>query len=1161
MALQIITLNAQGMRDDTTRRSIYRYMKDQKADIICLQECHVNNVLDQETWTKQWGGKAIWNSGKSNRCAGVGILFSPNTQWCHTNVVTDQNGRVISCDIYNKKDKFKLCNVYAQNRYGDRKKFIKELPIYLQGSNNTNMIICGDFNFVEDLVLDKKGGISSDGAAGKVEMESLCAQIQVSDRWRALNPTQRRYTWRNKQCTIQTRLDRFYCSQGIQIKGFTYLPVSFSDHDAVKMQMDSNIKKQQKGPGVWKMNISILEDCEFQQEYEEAFQFWCLLKPYFVNEREWWDEIKVKSKRLIIKHCCRKAKERRQQKDDLTRQIKDLTYILTQPNPSTTTAMDLARAKEKMNSLLKKEEEGAKVRARIQWIEKGEKPTAFFLKKEIRRGKKKIIEEIKNKDGDIVTSKEGIMEVFRDFYVDLFSEEEMDLECQEKLLDNIQNTLPSDVKAFLDTPLTEDEYQIALKDLSNNKTPGEDGLPKEFYYHFWPLIGKHVVHVLNEGLINQELTSSQRGGLITLINKPGDPLEVKNKRPISLLNVDYKILSRALTNRLKHVLQFVINKDQTCSVPGRKITDNLLDFRDIIEYINSHNSKAVFMSLDQEKAFDRVNHKYLDRVLQKMDFGPVFRSFVQTLYKKAYCKISVNGFLSDEIPFTRGVRQGCSLSPLLYIIALEPLACLIRNDEEIRGVKLPNGDEKKLSMYADDTNGILTTDNSIYKLFDDINIYEKGTGAKLNKGKTEALWLGQWRGRRDEPITIKRWTSTIIKLLGVYFGSGRVINVNWNDRVKKFKNALSKWDGNRLSFQGRTVVLNTLAAPCLWYIAPVFQMPTRYANEVEKAAFSFLWGGKSQQIKRDNLYLPKEQGGLGVVNIPVKATCMFALKFKELCKDDTIAWKVLGRYWLGLFLRRLGYVKWTNTIPHTVEWPPIQNSLKSLVESVNKMDTTYDWQTGELSKLYDLLTKRLIVKPKIVEQNPAREWKRLWQMVHNDMLPNFIKDLNWRIIHQIVKTKSLLKAWKYVADNKCEWPGCGNVETLTHTFFSCSKAEEVWCWVEGFLRKWLCPTFQIRKKYVLLEDPALVSGLSKQKEEIIAYIVSIVRHQLWVERCCMSFEKKQTAAKGTIVTLKQRLKDNINIDFQRLPRSEFVKKWRTNIHWFEIKQDNVCYRF
>ena len=155
------------------------------------------------------------------------------------------------------------------------------------------------------------------------------------------------------------------------------------------------------------------------------------------------------------------------------------------------------------------------------------------------------------------------------------------------------------------------------------------------------------------------------------------------------MNVDYKIASKALANRLLKVLPRIIYSNQTCSVPGRTIFENLFLLRDMLDHIDRTNETGILVSLDQEKAFERLDRSFLTNVLRRFRFGPDFRQWIDTLCSNASMKVIVNGYLTESIPLERGLRQGDSLSLLLYILCAEVLANSICRDPGIRGFLLP----------------------------------------------------------------------------------------------------------------------------------------------------------------------------------------------------------------------------------------------------------------------------------------------------------------------------------------------------------------------------------------------------------------------------------------------------------------------------------------
>jgi len=150
-----------------------------------------------------------------------------------------------------------------------------------------------------------------------------------------------------------------------------------------------------------------------------------------------------------------------------------------------------------------------------------------------------------------------------------------------------------------------------------------------------------------------------------VIFKKGDQKSLKNWRPIPLLNVDYKICSQAISVHLSKVLQFIVDPDQTCSVPGREISSSLHALRDTLDYINCTGETGILVSLDQEKAFHCVNRTFLQNLLIRFGFRPSFCHWINTFYNGADMRVIVNEWLVELIPLSRRVRKGDSLSPML----------------------------------------------------------------------------------------------------------------------------------------------------------------------------------------------------------------------------------------------------------------------------------------------------------------------------------------------------------------------------------------------------------------------------------------------------------------------------------------------------------------
>ena len=259
------------------------------------------------------------------------------------------------------------------------------------------------------------------------------------------------------------------------------------------------------------------------------------------------------------------------------------------------------------------------------------------------------------------------------------------------------------------------------------------------------------------------------------------------------------------------VIHLVVDKDQTCGVPGRFIGKNVALLHDVVEFASSSGTPVAILSIDQEKAFDRVDWSFMRSTLSAMGFGPSFISWVYLFYCCIQSAVNVNGYLSPFCHLSRGVQQGCPLSPLLYVLVSEVFAVNIHCNPCISGLCLPGSSPlSPISQYADDTSLTLTSDDAIKASFETYSLFEKASGSKLNQSKSKGLWLGSWSGCTDPPVALD-WKSSKIKVLGVFVGVGDLEEDNWSLRIDAVDHVLKSWCSRSLSFRGKALVINALA--------------------------------------------------------------------------------------------------------------------------------------------------------------------------------------------------------------------------------------------------------------------------------------------------------------------------------------------------------------
>jgi len=320
--------------------------------------------------------------------------------------------------------------------------------------------------------------------------------------------------------------------------------------------------------------------------------------------------------------------------------------------------------------------------------------------------------------------------------------------------------------------------------------------------------------------------------------------EVSNWRPISLVNVDYKILTKIIAKRIETFLPKLIHSDQTGFVNGRYIGQNIRLLNDIMAYTNIEKLPGILLSVDSEKAFDSIEQNLISKVLEVFNFGPVIRKWFSVMYNGAESAAMNNGFLTNYFKISRGERQGCPLSPFLFILAIEILACKIRKDSSCKVIILPNQHE----AIARDTDSLICFPHNI-ELFGNIS------GLKLNHKKTKVMWIGSLKGSRAKALDFC-CTKDPIKSLGTYFSYNEDKNneENFFNKIRKMKTKLNLWLTRDLSLYGRTLLAKTIGISQLIYSASMLSVPETVIKNTQALLFNFLWKNKNDKVKRDVMY-------------------------------------------------------------------------------------------------------------------------------------------------------------------------------------------------------------------------------------------------------------------------------------------------------------------
>jgi hypothetical protein len=597
-----------------------------------------------------------------------------------------------------------------------------------------------------------------------------------------------------------------------------------------------------------------------------------------------------------ISYCIKKRKKDIQYENELLTTLKALHDAIAKDCTNKSLLDDITGAEHELKRLEHEKISGSILRSKIKWAEDGGKNSSFFLNLEKINYVNKHITQL-NIDGKNITNHKQILEEQKKFYKALYMEKELNKETDESMNHLIRtvNTpcLSNEKKEYCELKISIQECGKALKELKNNKSPGIDGIPADFYKKNWLDIQNYMVESFNYSFETGQMSASQRLAVITLLpKKDKDRLLLKNWRPVSLLSTDYKLITKMLAMKLSTVISDIIHSDQTAYIKGRYIGENIRTIDDAIEYCKQNNMTGILLLIDFEKAFDTIKWKFLMKVLTKFNFGNIFKKWITIMYNNIQSTVMNNGYFSPYFNIYRGMRQGCPISAYLFIMVVEILAISIRTNKKIHGLRLRTR-EIKISQLADDTTIFLNNTESIQPVMDTLEEVHICSGLRQNMDKTQAFIIGKHiRFKNTYNLT---WCEGPIKTLGVSICQTPEDNYKYNyePKIKKIKIMLSMWKQRRLSLKGKITVLNSLATSILVYPCTILETPDRVITETNNLFFDFLWDGGNNKIAKNIIIKKIENGGLKMIDIESKIKSLKLSWLKRAITHPQAAWKLL----------------------------------------------------------------------------------------------------------------------------------------------------------------------------------------------------------------------------------------------------------------------------
>ncbi|KAJ0433652.1 putative RNA-directed DNA polymerase [Helianthus annuus] len=429
---------------------------------------------------------------------------------------------------------------------------------------------------------------------------------------------------------------------------------------------------------------------------------------------------------------------------------------------------------------------------------------------------------------------------------------------------------------MLMSQFSEIEVKEAVFGCGDDKAPGPDGFNFKFIKNFWSIFSADCMNIMNEFYETGSISRGVGSSFITLIPKNSAPSGLGDYRPINLIGVTSKVISKVLANRLRKVVGSITSETQSAFLSGRYILDGPMMINEIMAWARQAGKEMFIFKIDFEKAYDNVHWGFLIDMLRQLGFPARWCLWMEGILASARSSVLVNGAPTFEFDCKKGIRQGDPLSPFLFVIVMEALSSIFKKASDIGafdGIRLPNGGpEVNHFLYADDAMILGEWSsfnfNNLKRM---LRIFYLCSGLRINIHKSTLYGMGV--GSEDTKSMAACMGCKAGNIPFVYLGIKVGANMNrilsWEPVKEIFRSRLSKWKANVLSIGGRLTLIRSVLESLPTYYFSLYKAPKKIITELEAQMKRFLWGG-SDEVKRmhwvgwDKVAVAKNKGGLGL---------------------------------------------------------------------------------------------------------------------------------------------------------------------------------------------------------------------------------------------------------------------------------------------------------
>eukprot|EP00253_Pinus_taeda_P035322 PITA_35322 len=565
----------------------------------------------------------------------------------------------------------------------------------------------------------------------------------------------------------------------------------------------------------------------------------------------------------------------------------------------------------KTKILLDKEEEW-RLKSRAIWLKVGDENTSFFHNYAKRRKSTNTIWGLKNEEGREVQTFHSLPDLGQRHFQKLFADPgEITIAEVIRTTQCFPKFLEEDETEDLNGEVSKEEVEATIKSMAKEKSPGPDGWSIELFLHFFELIGAEITEVVEEARKKGEVYSPFNATFIALIPKKEVPKSFKYFRPISLCNSIYKMIAKVIANRIKPILSRHISMEQFGFLSGRQIHEAIGVAQEVMHSVRQKNKKGVVIKIDLSKAYDRINWLYLRLLLFHLGFKPAFISWIMGCILNVSYAILINGAATPFLKGQRGLRQGCPLSPLLFLLVAEGLSQLIhkaRREGKVKVIEVATNLFISHLLFVDDILIFRNTEHiEIKELKSILDLFLKATSMQINHRKSQLIMTGlavQERGRLHSVLPFQPSTLELpFKYLGFWLKPNDYKKEDWNWLIAKIESRISHWSFKWLSRVGRLTLIKSILLAILVYSAVLAWVPKGTMDKIRRPCSRFHWDGCKENsvlpwVGWEKVERPKDWGGWGIKNLPHFSLSLAAKSGCRLIKMDNLWTRVFKRKYI-----------------------------------------------------------------------------------------------------------------------------------------------------------------------------------------------------------------------------------------------------------------------